>query len=100
MPSFPGLERSRCGGPAHADRSRRGDTEGVNPLLTPFLARLMDDRDGVTHVDSCHTNLFVKGDPYCPCLGQRAVRHEIHQNIVGTLPVEEKLRLGMYRFMD
>ncbi len=31
---------------------------------------------------------------------ERAVRHEIHQNIVGTLPVEEKLRLGMYRFMD
>ena len=24
---------------------------------------------------------------------------ELHQDIVGTLPVEEKLRLGMYHFM-
>jgi hypothetical protein len=31
---------------------------------------------------------------------ERAVQHELHQDIVGTLPVEEKLRLGMYRFMD
>ncbi len=25
---------------------------------------------------------------------------ELNQDIVGTLPVEEKLRLGMYRFMQ
>jgi hypothetical protein len=25
---------------------------------------------------------------------------ELHQDIVGTLPVEEKLRLGMYHFMQ
>lgn len=31
---------------------------------------------------------------------ERAVQHKLHQNIVDTLPVEEKLRFGMYRFMD
>jgi hypothetical protein len=25
---------------------------------------------------------------------------ELHQDIVGTLPIEEKLRLGMYHFMQ
>jgi hypothetical protein len=30
----------------------------------------------------------------------RAVQADINQDIVRSLPIEEKLRLGMYRFMD
>ncbi len=31
---------------------------------------------------------------------QQQARAQLHQDIVNTLPVEEKLRLGMYHFMD
>jgi len=37
---------------------------------------------------------------YSPEIRERAAPHDFYQNIVGTLPVEEKLKLGMYRFMD
>ena len=31
---------------------------------------------------------------------QQEAKPQLHQDIVNTLPVEEKLRLGMYHFMD
>jgi hypothetical protein len=31
---------------------------------------------------------------------RHAVKAELHQDIVSTLPLEEKLKLGMYHFMD
>jgi hypothetical protein len=31
---------------------------------------------------------------------QQQARAQLHQDIVNTLPVEEKLRLGMYHFMN
>ncbi len=31
---------------------------------------------------------------------EHAVNAELHRDIVGSLPVEKKLSLGMYRFMD